>query len=331
MGAAAFHNPPTFPPVPIPTPSQYGDFWYSFLAMLLEGLPFILAGSLVSGIIDAWLPSSLMERMLPKGKGLAIIVSGLLGIIFPVCECAIVPVISRLVRKGLPVGCAMSYMLASPIVNPITALSTWAAFQGRHPEDMTMARLGVGFIIAVLAGFALSKVPKESLLRERILADVNRAEERKAHHQQAAKEKQASGSGIMRMMRATQRDFLDVALYFIIGVSIASLLQTQMLYKPELQGGIQKLAGNYWLAAPVLMLLAFVLSLCSTTDAFVVAQDSIFPASAKLAFLTFGPMFDMKLILLYSTVLKPKVVFWLGIGVFIACYLASFAMGQAWK
>lgn len=295
--------------------------------MLFEGLPFILAGSLISGAMDAWLPGSLMERMLPRRTGLAIMVSGLLGLIFPVCECAIVPVIARLVRKGLPVGCAMSYMLASPIVNPITALSTWAAFQSRDPGMMTFARLGVGYVIAVVAGMVLSRIPVTSLLRGNVLADVSRVAEKA----KAAPAPRTPGEGILRMMRAAQRDFLDVALYFIIGVSIAALLQTQMLYKPDLQGGIQSLAGNYWLAAPVLMVVAFVLSLCSTTDAFVIAQDSIFPATAKLAFLTFGPMLDLKLVLLYATVLKPRVVFWLGIALFLASYFASFAMGDAFK
>lgn len=308
----------------LPAPSPSGDFWFSFLAILFEGLPFILVGSLVSGAIDAWLPSSLMDRMLPRRTGLAILISGLLGLIFPVCECAIVPVIARLVRKGLPVGCAMTYMLASPIVNPITGLSTWAAFQGRDPEMMVAARLGVGYCIAVMAGLLMSKVPVAALLRPNVLADVARAQSRT----DATAGPGPAGTGILRMMRATQRDFLDVALYFIIGVAIAALLQTQMLYKPDLQGGIQTLAQNYWLAAPVLMVVAFVLSLCSTTDAFVIAQDAVFPVTAKLAFLTFGPMFDMKLILLYATVLKPRVVLWLGLGLFVACYLASFGMGQ---
>lgn len=311
----------------LPAPSPSGDFWFSFLAILFEGLPFILVGSLVSGAIDAWLPSSLMDRMLPRRTGLAILISGLLGLIFPVCECAIVPVIARLVRKGLPVGCAMTYMLASPIVNPITALSTWAAFQGRDAEMMVAARLGVGYCIAVMAGLLMSKVPVASLLRPNVLADVTRTQSRS----DATAEPGPAGTGILRMMRATQRDFLDVALYFIIGVSIAALLQTQMLYKPDLQGGIQSLAQNYWLAAPVLMVVAFVLSLCSTTDAFVIAQDAVFPVTAKLAFLTFGPMFDMKLILLYATVLKPRVVLWLGLGLFLASYLASFGMGQVFN
>ena len=309
----------------LPDPSSQGDFWFSFLAILLEGLPFILVGALISGIIDAWLPSSAMDRLLPKRTGAAIIVSGLLGLIFPVCECAIVPVIGRLVRKGLPVGCAMSYMLAAPIVNPIVGLSTWAAFQGRDPEMMTISRMGVGFLIAVIAGLVLSRVPVASLLRERVLAGVRAQKEKREPI--AGDAPRPAGEGILRALQSAQRDFLDVALYFFIGVAIAAMVQTQVLYRPDLQGGIQYLAGNHWLAAPVLMVVAFVLSLCSTTDAFVIAQDALFPATAKLAFLVFGPMFDMKLILLYSTVLKPKVVLWLGLGLFLAVYAASFAMG----
>jgi uncharacterized membrane protein YraQ (UPF0718 family) len=77
------------------------------------------------------------------------------------------------------------------------------------------------------------------------------------------------------------------------------------------------------------MLAAFILSLCSTTDAFIIAADSLFTASAKLAFLVFGPMLDMKLIFLYSTVLKPKVIFWLALGLFLAVYLATMAIEPA--
>jgi uncharacterized protein len=311
--------------VQLPDPSRQGDFWFSFLAILLEGLPFILTGALISGAIDAWLPSSVMDRLLPRRKGPAIVISGMLGLIFPVCECAIVPVISRLVRKGLPVGCAMSYMLAAPIVNPIVGLSTWAAFQGRDPVMMTAARIGIGFLIAVAAGLVLSRIPVASLLRDRVLAGIQSSQggERKP----MTSESPPPGEGILRALQSAQRDFLDVALYFFIGVAIAAMMQTQVLYRPGLQGGIQFFAGNYWLAAPVLMVVAFILSLCSTTDAFVIAQDALFPATAKLAFLTFGPMFDMKLILLYSTVLKPKAVLLLGLGLFLAVYAASFAAG----
>ena len=92
-------------------------------------------GTLLSGIIDAFVPSETMEKVLPRNQIAAVALSGVLGIVFPMCECGIVPVIRRLIRKGLPVSCALTYLLAAPIVNPIVALSTFAAFRGQHPGN----------------------------------------------------------------------------------------------------------------------------------------------------------------------------------------------------
>ena len=308
----------------LPPPSQHGDIWVAFLSILLEGIPFILIGSLVSGLIDAFLPARVMDRLLPKRGLPAILASGLLGIIFPVCECAIVPVIRRLVQKGLPLGCAVTYMLAAPIVNPIVALSTYSAFQGRDPGMMTSARVILGYAIAVVAGIVLSKFGASRLLQPRVLAGISSPESSSSSDSPVP-----SGDGIVRALRTAQQDFMDTVLYFVIGVGIASVAQTQLFYREDLQASIQNIAANHWLAAPVLMVAAFILSLCSTTDAFIIAADSLFAASAKLAFLVFGPMFDMKLIFLYSTVLKPKVIFWLALGLFLAVYLATMAIEPA--
>ena len=308
----------------LPPPSQHGDIWVAFLSILLEGIPFILIGSLVSGLIDAFLPARVMDRLLPKRGLPAILASGLLGIIFPVCECAIVPVIRRLVQKGLPLGCAMTYMLAAPIVNPIVALSTYSAFQGRDPGMMTSARVILGYAIAVVAGIVLSKFGAARLLQPRVLAGISSPDSSSDSNTPVA-----PGDGIVRALRTAQQDFMDTVLYFVIGVGIASVAQTQLFYREDLQASIQNIAANHWLAAPVLMVAAFILSLCSTTDAFIIAADSLFAASAKLAFLVFGPMFDMKLIFLYSTVLKPKVIFWLALGLFLAVYLATMAIEPA--
>ena len=162
-----------FPCMPLPVPRPTGDIFYAFLSILLEGAPFILLGALISGVIDAWLPSGAMDRLLPKRAFPAILVSGLLGIIFPVCECAIVPVIRRLVQKGLPLGCAMTYMLAAPIVNPIVALSTWTAFTGRDPLLMMGSRVTMGYVIAVLAGLIISRFAASSVLKDRVLAGIS--------------------------------------------------------------------------------------------------------------------------------------------------------------
>ena len=313
--------------MPLPVPSPTGDIFYAFLSILLEGAPFILLGALISGVIDAWLPSGAMDRLLPKRAFPAILVSGLLGIIFPVCECAIVPVIRRLVQKGLPLGCAMTYMLAAPIVNPIVALSTWTAFTGRDPLLMMGSRVTMGYVIAVLAGLVISRFAASSVLKDRVLAGISTPVLAGAA---AGEGKPDQGKRFVQAMRTAQRDFLDVALYFVIGVAIASILKTQVFYRPSLQEGMGVVAGNHWIAAPVLMVMAFVLSLCSTTDAFIIAADNLFPAVAKLAFLVFGPMMDLKLIFLYSTVLKPRAVAALAVSLFIAVYAAGFGMEAIW-
>ncbi len=315
--------------MPLPVPSPSGDIFYAFLSILLEGAPFILLGALISGVIDAWLPSGAMDKLLPKRAFPAILVSGLLGIIFPVCECAIVPVIRRLVQKGLPLGCAMTYMLAAPIVNPIVALSTWTAFTGRDPLLMMTARTGLGYLIAVLAGLVIARFAASAILRPSVLERITVPVAAVPGAPPSAT-KADHGRKFVQAMRTAQRDFLDVALYFVIGVAIASILKTQVFYRPSLQEGMGVVAGNPWIASPVLMVMAFVLSLCSTTDAFIIAADNLFPAVAKLAFLVFGPMMDMKLVFLYATVLKPRVVGILAVSLFIVVYAAAIGMQALW-
>src|SRR3984885_15917792 len=128
------------------------NFWYSFLALAFEGLPFVLVGSLISGAIAAFVPSKVITGLLPKNGLLATLASGLLGLCFPVCECGIVPIVRRLINKGLPVSCGVTFMLASPIVNPIVAFSTYTAFRGQHPGLNMEVRLGLGYGVAVLLG-----------------------------------------------------------------------------------------------------------------------------------------------------------------------------------
>src|SRR5580700_6794625 len=129
--------------------SHLQDISYTFLGILLEGMPFLLLGSLVSGMIDAFVPSETLTKILPKNSALAICLSGLLGGIFPMCECGSVIVVRRFIKKGLPLSAAVTYMLASPIVNPIVALSTYTAFRNQNAWEMMSLRLTIGFLLAV--------------------------------------------------------------------------------------------------------------------------------------------------------------------------------------
>jgi uncharacterized membrane protein YraQ (UPF0718 family) len=113
-------------------------------------------------------------------------------------------------------------------------------------------------------------------------------------------------------MRTAMGDFLDTAMYFTIGVIITSVFNTQVD-----QSILNTVASSEWMALPAIMGLAMVLSLCSTSDAFIAAPMAAFSMAAKLAFLVFGPMMDIKLLFMYSAVFKRRVVLALLIGLFI--------------
>lgn len=277
------------------------DFSYSFLSILLEGVPFILVGTLLSGIIDQFLPSRAMATFVPKNPLLAVLAGGALGMVFPMCECGIVPVIRRLMDKGLPVSTAVAYMLAAPIVNPITALSTYAAFRGQGAAEFTVLRLGLGFFIAVLAGCAVLNLPASAVLKKFLPG---------SSHEHAPE-----NSLLRRLQAALEagvRDFLDVMVLFILGVAVASLFGTAVN-----QEILLPLALDDRLAVPAMMSLAAILALCSSSDAFVAATFVAFPAVAKLAFLVFGPMVDLKLIFLYGAVFQKRFVAGLAFGLFV--------------
>lgn len=356
------------------------DFAFAFLSILFEGAPFILLGTLISGFIDIYMPPGMMDRFLPKNKYLAVLMSGLLGAVFPVCECAVVPVIRRLVKKGLPVSCALTYMLAAPIVNPITALSTWKAFSGpvmtiygdtvQANLVMTVSRMGLGFMVAVLLGWVITRIPMVWVLRQRLVDELQQESPKHEHvhgdhaccekhavaeqhsccghghshghdhkHEHKHQDEAHSCCGhdhshdhshthapdgsqrIVAAMRSAIKDFVDVGVYFSIGIAITALFNTGIAPGAS---WLDSIANRQILAPSALMVLAFILSLCSTSDAFIAATLDKFTYGAKLAFLVFGPMLDLKLLFLYQTVLRKKFIFWMAIGLFLTILLAVY-------
>lgn len=291
------------------------DFSYAFLSVLLEGVPFVLLGTLISGLVDQFLPSRTMTRFLPRNAFLGICLSGGMGVVFPMCECGIVPVIRRLVAKGLPVSNAVAYMLAAPLVNPIVALSTWVAFRGQGAAEMAVLRTGLGYFLAVLAGLAAHHLAVRTVLRREVLEEV------------ALGGDAGSGGGPMgrRLVAALDcgvRDFMDVMVFFIPGVALAALFGTAINQEVMLP-----LALDDRLAVPSMMGLAWVLSLCSSSDAFVAATFFAFPAVAKLAFLVFGPMMDLKLVFIYAAVFRKRFIAGLAVGLFVLTGLMCLRLG----
>jgi uncharacterized protein len=296
---------------------SWQNFWFSFLALAFEGLPFVLVGSLISGLIAAFVPSRMITRFLPKNPLLATLVSGLLGLIFPVCECGVVPVVRRLLDKGLPLYCGMTYMLASPIVNPLVAISTYAAFRAQQPGLNTVVRLISGYLVAVVVGLVVSRLNPARLIGGQAVA--TRTGRRRTTLSIAAMPDAPDASrGVsvgQRLIGAVQLasdDFIDTAIYFMIGAAVASVFNTAVD-----QQIILPLASSPILSVVAMMVIAGILTLCSSSDAFIAATFTSFPIPARMAFLIFGPMFNFKLPFLYSSLLKKRAVVALGVGLFI--------------
>jgi hypothetical protein len=244
----------------------------------------------------------------------------------------VVPVIRRLIRKGLPVSCAITYMLSAPIINPIVIVSTMKAFSTsvgqfslrqteavvtQGPLFMTSRRLLIAFLVTVTVGLVVLKIRNQSLLRAGVLprhSDTGPNED----DDSATAGASPRADRLVLAMHTTMRDFLETAMYFTIGVAITSVFRAYVT-----EDLIILFNQNETTGIGLMMVLAFVLSLCSTSDAFIAANFPV-PQSAKLAFLVFGPMMDVKLVFMYLSVFKPRFVFFLAVSLFVVIGVLSY-------
>lgn len=281
------------------------DFVLLFSAILWEALPFIVLGALVAGLLEEFLPQSLITRIMPSSAVPAVIVGGLLGLVFPMCECGIVVVMRRLLKKGLPLACCVAYMLAGPIVNAIVLTSTYVAFKGHGiGPQMVLYRAGFGFVIAALTGLIVYRLEKKHGLRTLLtptaapptagleMADIE-APKRKSAFDRAGN---VAGTAL--------HDFMDITVFLILGAILAATVKFWLV-----TGSLESMSQNMpYLSIPLMMLMAVLMCLCSEADAFVAASFTKMAMSSKLSFLVLGPMLDLKLLLMYTRVFKLKLI-----------------------
>lgn len=264
-----------------------------FLSILIEALPFVLIGVLIAGVIQVFVTEDHIRRWIPKNRFLAITMSCVIGALFPACECGIVPITRRLVGKGVPIFAAIGFMLTGPLINPIVIASTYMAFG----NDFKIAglRMGLGFIIAMIVAFMISLIFKGNQLKMPV----------QTGHSPSHTKKLPFSTRFWDMLIHSIDEFFDMGKYLIIGAFLAASVQTYLPAKALLEAGSGP-AGSL----SIMMGLAFILSLCSEADAFIGASfSSLFPTSAILGFLIFGPMMDLKNTLMMLGVFRGKFVF----------------------
>ncbi|GAA0380242.1 permease [Bacillus horti] len=291
-----------------------------FLSIVIEAIPFILLGVFFSALIQIFVHEDMIKRFLPKNAFVALLPATLLGAIFPVCECAIIPVVRRLIKKGMPLHVGVVFLVAAPILNPVVFASTFFAFR----TDMTVvySRMIVAFILAIIIGGILYILYKNSnQIRESKATPHTHIHVHSGHDSQQVSEKSFTQKSIQKlkqtMYHATD-EFFDMGKYLIVGAFIAALFQTY------LDRQILLSIGSDDVSAPlVMMLFAYVLSLCSEADAFVAASfGSTFSTGSIVAFLVYGPMIDLKNTIMYFAYFKKGFVISFIITVTITVFLA---------
>src|SRR5262245_59661569 len=182
-------------------------------------MPFIILGAVSAGVLEELVPQQLIARLIPRSRFLAIALSSLLGLVFPMCECGIVPVMRRLLRKGLPLSCCIAYMLAGPIINGVVILSTWVAFAAHENGSVTVAfRIIGGFLVAFGTAMVIEwqyKIHGDALLRP-IARPQHRHVENDGDNNNGPAEKKSAWTRIGNITSTSLHDFVDITIFLIL-------------------------------------------------------------------------------------------------------------------
>ncbi|MEX1307791.1 MAG: permease [Eubacteriales bacterium] len=298
-------------------------------SVLLEALPFVMLGTVISSLIQEFVTEEMILKVLPKSNVLRLIFSAMLGLVFPVCECAIIPITRGLMKKGMPTGPAIAFMIATPIINPIVLLSTYNAFPTM--PQMVLYRGVIGFVGAILIGALVNSASREKTLKEGV--DISCACGHDGHHHACehgdsdVHEKKSALKTFVSVLSHTSSELKSVGMYLIFGAIISAAVQ--ILVPTDV---LTSIGSGRVVSILVMMALAFVLSICSEADAFIGSTFMFqFSSASVLAFLVIGPMVDIKNTIMMLGAFKKKFVLRLIITIFVVCLLlvlaASYLMG----
>jgi hypothetical protein len=315
-----------------PRVGPYNALATIFASIVLEALPFMLFGALVGGLIEAFVSRERMAGLLPRRPLATICVAAAMGLVFPVCECAVVPVARRLIGKGLPFTAAVAYLLAGPIVNPVVAASTFLAYG--FDGDVVILRLILGYVVAVVVAMLMGRLfPGRTALREGLddmavpVCSCGCAGPTLRPFSQVADAVRlpSCSERLWQALRHGAADFLGVGHYLVIGAFVAALAQT-FVDRNLLLG----LADMPLVSVLLMSGLAVALNLCSEADAFIAASfRGLMPLPAQMAFMLTGPMFDLKLLLMYQVIFRKRAI--LALSLLVLFFTVAGALSLAWE
>lgn len=291
-----------------PLPSALSDGVTLAASVIVESLPFVFLGVMVSIAVQLWVPTRVMDAVVPRAGFARRAVLSLLGVVLPVCECGNVPLARGLMVRGFSVADAATFLLAAPILNPVTLITTYQAFGWN--DGILVSRLVGGFVLANLVGWLVSLHPDP----DRLLTPVWAAA--------CASASSATSAPTLRRAAGLFRSEVSAMLpALFLGAAVAGLIQVAVS-----RDTLTSIGGHPVYGILALLLLAFVIAICSNVDAFfALSLASSFSPGALVAFLVFGPMIDVKMLVMLSTTFRVRAL----AGVTLVVALGALTLGLA--
>ena len=136
------------------------EFLIIFKKYLIEVLPYLFVGFLLSGIINEFIPAQLVEKHL-GGKGLKpILYSTLVGTILPICCIGSLPIAVSLYRKGAKIGPVLAFLVATPATS-ISALMVCYGLLGlKFTAYIFLTVILMGLFIGIIGNSIKVNFPK---------------------------------------------------------------------------------------------------------------------------------------------------------------------------
>jgi uncharacterized membrane protein YraQ (UPF0718 family) len=298
---------------------KFQKLYIEFLSILIQGLPFILVGSFVSAIIQIYISKETFIKIFPKNIFLSCILAAFAGLLFPICDCGTIPVVKGFMKKKIPIGAGITFMLAAPIVNPIAIISTMYAFQGM--KSVVIYRVCSGIIIAIVVGLIMQLSIKKE---EEILKDnTNLTSCNCGLCDNEDNTSENKFEKIRSVFIHAGEEFFNTGKYMIIGTILSTIFQNVISLNNK-----GNLPNDNRLSLIFMILIAFLLSICSTSDAFV-AKGFLtqFSINSVMGFLVVGPMLDIKNAIMLFGNFKNKFVLKLMFFVFLVSYCVLINIG----
>jgi uncharacterized protein len=199
--------------------SSLQNFGAMFLSITFEGVPFIIIGSFASALIEIFISEEAIAKFIPRRRIFGMLSAVLIGFILPICECAIVPITKRLINKGIPVGMAVTFMLVTPIINPIVIASTYYAFSDK--PYMIFARVGLGILGAVTVGYLMGALQGNRKVVCKFHNDEGSCSHCGGHHHE-----ESMWDKFVDIIHHTMSELYDIGKLFIFGALISAFMQT---------------------------------------------------------------------------------------------------------